>query len=108
MKFLLPLMLTVACGDNISPYTWGEASLSVAEAWCEAARRCSALSDTDVERCTTHFVFHLCGLDDTCDVVIENASDIETCAQAIADVGCFSVVVGIAPPECDALSEIQP
>lgn len=114
----LAALLAVACSsdDPPPPYTWGDASLELATAFCQAFETCGGLS-VDQPICTEHTRFHLCETNHTCETVLPEPEGPDAAMVCVADLlaltprdeGCYFLHVwGYAPPGCEAIFALRP
>ena len=123
-NLILIALFAVACGDEPSPppYTWGDASLSIAVAYCDANYFCGASFgqvDDWYSRCERHVVFHLCELDETCDTPLldEDEATVQACFDALhgptfqdpASEDCYLLTfLGQVPEACRTALDLNP
>ena len=116
---LIPVLWSLAaCGDG-PVYTWGDASRSVADSFCEAQQRCALfeVEDEDVDRCKRQSEWNLCGLNETCDSGLPEgaAETVQECLDAIDQLAdnttdaCFNLVYfGVVPDVCAGFFDLNP
>ncbi len=107
MKNLLMIaVLSIACGGP-EPDTWGNASEDIVVAYCDALGACYEWDEGAVTTCIKHTAFHLCEIDDTCDVEIseERRTDVDACVLDMPDQNCFLLAWGALPVSCDPALE---
>lgn len=117
MKMISPIFLFIFACSNDSPpdtYTWGEASVELATAYCQTLENCGSVVDQPV--CVEHTRFHLCEVDHTCDTDLPPEAPDAT-MQCVADLlaltpdgeGCYFLQAwGVSPPGCEAIFSFRP
>ena len=84
---IIAICALLACGGD-SPATWGEVAEEVANAKCWRSYKCGTSEDINV--CMEHEIYHLCGIDGTCDEPVYGSAGklAYQCTLAIHNVGC--------------------
>lgn len=114
MRYLiLSLILLSACGDDVEPYTWGDAVEEVVVAFCEEVQACypDTISEENKIYCIKHSIFHLCQAEETCNEELEEGAEdlVSTCVEAIPGFNCTSLsYFGALPEECTPVFELNP
>jgi hypothetical protein len=111
-KILAGILLLTACGSD--PYTWGDMSEDVADAYCKGLVMCGF--EVDYPVCSEHTRFHLCETDHTCNVSLpDEAQDVvEACLAKMvtldpASEDCYLLAFwGQVPEECAAVWDYRP
>ncbi len=125
----LALLVSVsACGSDESPYTWGQASQEVSDAYCTALLTCGfagSAADTAedsakwVASCAGHTKYHLCDVAMSCDAELEADAEaiVETCVTELggelfhdwASNECFFLgFYGAVPESCGLFLALDP
>lgn len=107
---LSAILFLSACsfGPVTDDFTWGDASLSISEAYCTRSEECGWLTGTDA--CVAHSVFHLCELEETCLISLPDGSEeiVTACSEAMAGFDCFLIGFGFTPEECGPVFDLRP
>ena len=112
LKYLSVFILfIISCGSDTEEYTWGDVSESVSDSYCTSAANCGF--SVDVEQCKKHTYYHLCELDDVCDVSLDRSVEDFTleCVEAmdnLPDEECFLYLLGALPSECAKVFDNRP
>ena len=106
-RILLFSLILIACKDTKladTPYTWGDVTEEMSEAYCSKLAECGIVSDE--ERCYEHSLFHMCELEVTCNVEMdEEVADLNAeCVNQINDIegpdACYNLGWGFLPDPC--------
>lgn len=120
MKKFLLLLTLAACGDNITPTTWGSVSEELAVEFCDGLGYCGWLADADRDICIEHTAWHLCEPQHSCDIRLDSeAADtaLDECRAALdapeyfdpySDACFFLGYYGLVPAGCNAVFDLEP
>ena len=124
VAILIVVLFVVATGcgeDEPPPYTWGDVVDELSTEYCTAAHVCSGVEDLkeyeeSIEQCAAHSAFHWCELEDTCDVELEDGSElsVESCVGALQALEygsdqCWNLAfIGLFPEGCEDAVELYP
>ena len=111
---VLAIALVACGGDGDEAYTWGDASLTVSVAYCGALEACG-LPPERTPGCEKHVLFHMCGLNDTCETSRDDGLEVQTqlCetdlnAVSIDSGDCWPLYFGWVPDSCIVVLEADP
>lgn len=102
------LLAASACSPDYA-HTWGDTAEDLSRAYCERIAACDLFGtgDFDVEQCVEHSVYHLCALEETCDVEVPGVGVTE-CVLDMATQDCVLMLYGFLPESCEAPFNEQP
>jgi len=104
LSLVLASALMPACTSDSSSTssTRGEAAKAIGEGWCERLVDCGLMAQEDVDKCVAHNVFHMCEIDESCDLEFESEA-LEGCLMSMQDPdadACALAAWGVGPEEC--------
>jgi len=105
-------LLFLGCGEEESPFTWGNMAKLFVESACPAADLCGR--DFDVELCITNSYYNMCEKEKICDVKVPELAEsiTDACLYQLANFGEYECNLmwdwGYLPSPCWDLLDYRP